>query len=100
MALIEALDPHISKDTLGYSIGVRNADTPLPFSRHVFERSIQLSQANRDGIQSMRHPRSQRDLHHLLGYFEIEKCRLLADGRVGYLLLENLHHDTKPQLNF
>ena len=31
MVFIEALDPHISSDTLGYSIGVRNADTPLPF---------------------------------------------------------------------
>ena len=44
--------------------------------------------------------RSQFYLHHLLGDFEIEKCRLLADGRIEYLLLENRHDDTKPQLNF
>jgi len=100
MALIEALDPHVSSDTLGYGIGVRNADTPLPFFQYGIERSTQLSQANRGGIQPKRYPRSQRDLHHLLGYFEIAKCRLLAGGRVEYLLIENRHHDTKPQLNF
>ena len=100
MAPIEALDAHISSDTLRYSIGVRNADTPLPFFQYGIERSTQLSQANRGGIQPKRYPRSQRDPHHLLSYFEIDKCRLLAGTRVEYLLIENRHHNTKPQLNF
>lgn len=99
-ALMEALDSHIGRDTLGYSIGVHHADAPLPFMQYGIERPSQVRQVYRAGIQSRVFPRSQRDLHHLLGYFEIEKCCLLADGRVEYLLLENRHHDTKPQLTF
>tara|TARA_B110001452_G_scaffold283_2_gene258 strand:- start:3423 stop:4067 length:645 start_codon:yes stop_codon:yes gene_type:complete len=99
-ALMEALDTHIGRDTLGYSIGVHHVDAPLPFIQYGIERPTQLRQVHRAGIQSRVYLRSQRDLHHLLGCFEIEKCRLLAGGRVEYLLLENRHDDTKPQLNF
>ena len=100
MALIEAQTPILVKISQIIVLAFATQTRHYQFSRYVIEPSIQLSQTNRDGIKPIRCMRSQFYLHHLLGDFEIEKCRLLADGRIEYLLLENRHDDTKPQLNF
>lgn len=88
-ALIAALEPHIGPDTRGYSLGLLNGRTSLPYYQYGIGSLNNLSQTGRDGDQPPIYPHSQRDLNGMLGYFEIDKCRLMPDGRVEYILYEN-----------
>ena len=85
-AFIEALHPHISESSCGYGLGVLNGRRQLPNYEYGIKRLDTLSQCPRDGVQKPVYPHSQRDLNNLLGYFDIDKSRLMPDGRVEYLL--------------
>ena len=89
-AFIEALHPHISDSTCGYGLGVLNGRRQLPNYEYGLKRLDTLSQCPRDGVQKPVYPHSQRDLNNLLGYFDIDKSRLMPDGRVEYLLSQGV----------
>lgn len=89
-AFIEALHPHISDSTCGYGLGVLNGRRQLPNYEYGLKRLDTLSQCPRDGEQKPVYPHSQRDLNNLLGYFDIDKSRLMPDGRVEYLLSQGV----------
>ena len=88
-ALMVALEPNIDQYSRGHSLGLLNARNQLPFNRYGIHSSASLSQAEREGEQPLVHPHSQRELNSLLDYWEIDKSRLMPDGRVEYILLEN-----------
>ena len=89
-AFIEALHPHISESSCGYGLGVLNGRRQLPNYDYGIKRVDTLSQCLRDGVQKPVYPHSQRDLNNLLGYFDIDKSRLMPDGRVEYLLSQGV----------
>ena len=88
-ALMVALAPNIDQYSRGHSLGLLNARNQLPFNRYGIHSSASLSQAEREGEQPLVYPHSQRELNSLLDYWEIDKSRLMPDGRVEYILLEN-----------
>ena len=88
-ALMVALEPNIDQYSRGHSLGLLNARNQLPFNRYGIHSSASLSQAEREGEQPLVYPHSQRELNSLLDYWEIDKSRLMPDGRVEYILLEN-----------
>lgn len=85
-AFIEALQPYLSEDSCGYGLGVLNARRQLPSFQYGLKTLDTLSQYQCTEEQKSVYPHSQRDLNNLLGYFDIDKSRLMPDGRVEYLL--------------
>jgi hypothetical protein len=92
-ALIEALEPHINHSTSGYVIGTRDSRNQLPFFRYGIVDKSNLIENSGSGTQGTIYPRSQRDLNRLVDYFEIDRGRLLSEGRAEYLIFENRDSD-------
>jgi len=92
-ALIEALEPHINHSTSGYVIGTRDSRNQLPFCRYGIVDKSNLIANSGSGTQGTIYPRSQRDLNRLVDYFEIDRGRLLSEGRAEYLIFENRDSD-------
>lgn len=88
-AFIEALDPHVDRYTRGYSLGLHNARYQLPHCRYGLDTTTSITQKPAPGEQPAVYPHNQRDLTQLLGYFEIDKSRLMSDGRIEYIMSEN-----------
>lgn len=88
-AFIEALHPYIGENSCGYGLGVLNARRQLPNFQYGIRQLNTLSQSPRSEEQQPVYPHSQRDLNNLLGYFDIDKSRLMPDGRVEYLLSQD-----------
>ena len=99
-AFIEALDPYVDSNTRGHSLGVLNARNGLPFCQYGIQTMDGLHQTHLTGSQLPIYPHSQRDLNSLLNYFEIDKSRLMPDGRVEYFLLENRNQIATPSPYF
>ena len=59
-----------------------------------------LRQTELAGSQPPIYPHSQRDLISLLDYFEVDKSRLMPDGRVEYFLRENRNQIANPNSYF
>lgn len=85
-AFAEALEPHIASHTRGYGLGVLNARSQLPNASYGLLGADKLSQCLRSGEQKPIFSYSQRDLDSLLKCFEIDKSRLMSDGRVEYIM--------------
>jgi hypothetical protein len=85
-AFIDALHPYISDSTCGYGLGVLNARSQLPNYQYGIKNLDLLHQYLGAEVQKPVYPHSQRDLNNLLGYFDIDKSRLMPDGRVEYFL--------------
>jgi hypothetical protein len=85
-AFIEALHPYLAADSCGYGLGVLNARRPLPNYHYGIKQLDSLTQYPCGEEQKAVYPHSQRDLNNLLGCFDIDKSRLMPDGRVEYLL--------------
>ena len=89
-AFIEALHPYINDNTCGYGLGVLNARCELPNYQYGISKLNKLNQYLRSEEQKPVYPHSQRDLNNLLGYFSIDKSRLMPDGRVEYILSQDV----------
>jgi hypothetical protein len=89
-AFMQALRPYIHSSSQGYSLGVLSGRNRLPFCQYGIDSQASLSQAQLSGQQPEVYNHSQRDLNSLLSYFEVDKSRLMPDGRVEYLLRDNL----------
>ena len=85
-AFIEALEPNIANHTRGYGMGVLNSRCQLPYSCYGLMAEDWLTQCPRGGEPGPIYPHSQRDLNSCLNYLEIDKSRLMSDGRVEYLI--------------
>ena len=88
-AFNEALEPHVDNSTRGHCLGVLSSRNGLPFYQYGIDNLTSLTQTDRCGVQPLVYPHSLRDLSSLLDYFEIDKSRLMQDGRIEYLLFEN-----------
>lgn len=99
-AFIEALDPYVDSDTRAHSLGILNARNGLPYCQYGIQSMDRLSQTMKVGDQQPIYPHSQRDLNSLLGYFEIDKSRLMSDCRVEYFLRENRNQAANPNAYF
>jgi len=87
-AFIEALHPYINDNTCGYGLGVLNARCELPNYQYGISKLNKLNQYLRSEEQKPVYPHSQRDLNNLLGYFDVDKSRLMPDGRVEYFIAQ------------
>jgi len=87
-AFIEALHPYINDYTCGYGLGVLNARCELPNYQYGISKLNKLNQYLRSEEQKPVYPHSQRDLNNLLGYFDVDKSRLMPDGRVEYFIAQ------------
>jgi hypothetical protein len=85
-AFIEALQPYLAEGCYGYGLGVLNARRQLPNYQYGIKQLDTLSQYPCAEEQKPVYPHSQRDLNNLLGCFDIDKSRLMPDGRVEYFL--------------
>ncbi len=85
-AFIDALEPFISHSTRGYGLGILNARRQLPNYCYGIKNLDELNQYPRSEEQQPVYPHSQRDLNNLLGYFAVDKSRLMPDGRIEYIL--------------
>jgi hypothetical protein len=85
-AFVEALHPYIEDNTCGYGLGVLNARSQLPNYQYGIKNLDKLHQYLCTDEQKPVYLHSQRDLNNLLGYFDIDKSRLMPDGRVEYFL--------------
>ena len=85
-AFIEALQPYVGEHTRGFGLGTLNSRCELPNSCYGLMRKDALTQCPRSDEQRPVYPHSQRDLKSYLDYFEINKSRLMSDGRVEYLI--------------
>ena len=85
-AFIEALQPYVGEHTRGFGLGALNSRCQLPNSRYGLMAEDTLTQCPRSDEQRPVYPHSQRDLKRYLDYFEINKSRLMSDGRVEYLI--------------
>jgi hypothetical protein len=85
-AFIDALQPYISHNTRGYGLGILNARRQLPNYSYGIKDLDKLCQYPRSEEQQPVYAHSQRDLNNLLGYFAIDKSRLMLDGRIEYVL--------------
>jgi len=85
-AFIEALQPYVAEHTRGFSLGALNSRCQLPNSCYGLMAEDKLTQCPRSDEQRPVYPHSQRDLNTYLDYFEINKSRLMSDGRVEYLI--------------
>ena len=89
-AFIGALQPYIGDNICGYGLGVLNARCQLPNYQYGINNLDTLNQYLCAEEQKPVYPHSQRDLNNLLGYFDIDKSRLMPDGRVEYVLSQNI----------
>lgn len=87
-AFMEALHPYINDNTCGYGLGVLNARCELPNYQYGISKLNKLYQYLRNEEQKPVYPYSQRDLNNLLGYFDVDKSRLMPDGRVEYFIAQ------------
>lgn len=85
-AFIEALQPYVDEHTRGFGLGALNSRCRLPNSSYGLMTEDKLTQCPRSDEQRPVYPHSQRDLNSYLDYFEINKSRLMSDGRVEYLI--------------
>jgi hypothetical protein len=85
-AFIEALQPYVHEHTRGFGLGALNSRCQLPNSSYGLMTDDKLTQCPRSDDQRPVYPHSQRDLNSYLDYFEINKSRLMSDGRVEYLI--------------
>ena len=85
-AFIEALQPYVDEHTRGFGLGALNSRCQLPNSSYGLMTDDKLTQCPRSDEQRPVYPHSQRDLNSYLDYFEINKSRLMSDGRVEYLI--------------
>jgi len=85
-AFIEALQPYVAEHTRGFGLGALNSRCQLPNSCYGLMAEDKLTQCPRSDEQRPVYPHSQRDLNTYLDYFEINKSRLMSDGRVEYLI--------------
>ncbi len=85
-AFIRALRPFVHEDTRAHGFGMLNAKTVLANQRYGIKNLDCLSLHPRSDSQLAIYPHSQRELIELLGYFRISKSRLMADGRLEFLL--------------
>ena len=85
-AFIEALQPYVDEHTRGFGLGALNSRCQLPNSSYGLMTEDKLTQCPRSDEQRPVYPHSQRDLNSYLDYFEINKSRLMSDGRVEYLI--------------
>ena len=85
-AFIEALQPYVGEHTRGFGLGALNSRCQLPNSCYGLMAKDTLTQCPRSDEQRPVFPHSQRDLKDYLDYFEINKSRLMSDGRVEYLI--------------
>jgi hypothetical protein len=85
-AFIEALQPYVAEHTRGFGLGALNSRCQLPNSCYGLMAEEKLTQCPRSDEQRPVYPHSQRDLNAYLDYFEINKSRLMSDGRVEYLI--------------
>ena len=99
-AFIEALDPYVDSATRAHSLGILNARNGLPYCQYGIHGVDSLRQTAQVGSQLPIYPHSQRDLNNLLDYFEVDKSRLMPDGRVEYFLCENRNKRAKPNAYF
>ncbi len=88
-AFIDALQPYIGHNTRGYGLGILNARRPLPNYCYGIKSLDKLNQYPRSEEQQPVYPHSQRDLNNLLGYFAVDKSRLMPDGRFEYILSQD-----------
>ena len=96
-AFMQALAPHINSQSRGYCLGVLSARNQLPYCQYGIESRASLSQIPLAGHRSQLWTHTQRDLSELLSDFEVDKSRLMPDGRVEYLLAKNvLPRQSKP----
>ena len=89
-AFIDALQPYIADTTCGYGVGVLNGRCQLPNYQYGIKNLDKLTQYLRTDKQKPVYPHSQRDLNNLLGYFDIDKSRLMPDGRVEYFISQGI----------
>lgn len=89
-AFMQALAPHIDSQSRGYCLGVLSARNQLPYCQYGIHSRTALSQTLLAGQQLQLYPHTQRDLSELLSDFEVDKSRLMPDGRVEYLLAKNV----------
>ncbi|MDG2502134.1 MAG: hypothetical protein P8M77_07055 [Porticoccaceae bacterium] len=99
-AFIETIEPYIVSGTRAHSLGILNARNGLPYCEYGIHGMDRLRQTALVGDQPPIYPHSQRDLNILLGYFEVDKSRLMPDGRVEYFLRENRHQKANPNAYF
>lgn len=99
-AFVEALDPYIDSGTRAHSLGILNARNGLPYCQYGILGMDSLRQIPLVGSQQPIYPHSQRDLNNLLDYFEVDKSRLMPDGRVEYFLRENRDQKANPNAYF
>ncbi|MDG1494975.1 MAG: hypothetical protein P8Q91_03805 [Porticoccaceae bacterium] len=85
-AFIEALQPYLADHSRGFGLGALNSRCQLPNSCYGLMSENTLTQCPRSDEQRPVYPHSQRDLNTFLDYFEINKSRLMSDGRVEYLI--------------
>jgi hypothetical protein len=85
-AFIEALQPYVGAHTRGFGLGALNSRCKLPNSCYGLMSEDKLTQCPRSDEQRPVYLHSQRDLNSHLDYFEINKSRLMSDGRVEYLI--------------
>ena len=85
-AFMEALQPYVAEHTRGFGLGALNSRCQLPNSCYGLMAEEKLTQCPRSDEQRPVYPHSQRDLNTYLDYFEINKSRLMSDGRVEYLI--------------
>jgi hypothetical protein len=99
-AFVEALDPYVDSATRAHSLGILNARNGLPYCQYGIHGVDSLCQTAQVGSQLPIYPHSHRDLNNLLDYFEVDKSRLMPDGRVEYFLCENRNKRAKPNAYF
>ena len=85
-AFIDAIEPHIGDYTKAFSLGVLSSKTRLPNYAYAIQRLDDIRQIPRSATQLPVYHHSQRELNRLLGFLEVDKSRLLSDGRVESIL--------------
>ena len=85
-AFLEALEPYVGENTRIFALGVLNARTQLPNYSYAIRHLAQIQQSPGRIPQLPVYQYSQRELNGLLDYLEIDKSRLLSDGRLEYIL--------------
>lgn len=85
-AFVHALQPYVYEDTRAHGFGMLNAKTVLVNQQYGIEQIDQLKLYPRRDPQPPVYSHSQRELNELLGYFQIDKSRLMSDGRLEFLL--------------
>ena len=85
-AFVEAIKPYVHPGTRSHGFGMLNAKVQLNNNHYGLRRRDLLSYRRRTEQQLPVYPHSQRELNQLLGYFGINKSRLMADGQLEFIL--------------